>query len=111
MTVDSMKQKLGATPLVTQLPLGQGRDFTGFVDLLSMDVLTWQRGSDGVEFRCVPLLKTNTETGGRDFHSISSLLGPNWKFGDVPVSKEIVEEALTHRSQLSEQVYYHDIML
>lgn len=106
LTVDSMKQKLSAMPLVTQLPIGQGKAFTGFIDLLSMDVLLWKRGSDGVEFQCIPLLKTSIDggTSDRDFSSIPSLLGPGWKFGDIPVGREEVEEALNHRSFLAEQV-------
>lgn len=100
-----MKRKLSATPLVTQVPVGQGKGFTGLIDLLSMDVLLWKRGSDGVEFQRVPLLETSKEmTEARDFRGIPSLLGPGWKFGDVPVSKEMVEEALNHRSLLAEQV-------
>lgn len=104
MTVDSMKQKLSATPLITQLPLGQGKDFTGIIDLLSMDILVWERGSDGSAFACVPLLKDDAKTGARDFGSIPSLLGPAWKNGDFPVSREMVREALEHRSLLAEQV-------
>ena len=105
LTVDSMKQKLSATPLVTQVPIGQGKDFMGFVDLPSMDVLVWKRGSDGVDFQCIPLLTGTGETGGKDFLSIPSLLGPSWKFGDIPVSREKVEEALNQRLLLAEQVF------
>ena len=99
-----MTKKLGAMPLVTQVPLGQGKGFTGLVDLLSMDVLLWEAGSDGVEFQRVPLLKPHTETGVKDFGTIPSLLGPSWKFGDVPVSRETMEDVLNRRSLLAEQV-------
>lgn len=99
-----MKQKLDATPLVTQLPLGEGREFTGVVDLLTMDLLVWERGSDGSEYVRVPLLKADPRTGARDFDSLPALLGPGWRFGELPVSRERVKEALEHRSVLAEQV-------
>ena len=105
MTIESMKEKLGATPLVTQLPLGQGKEFRGVVDLLSLDVLLWGRGTDGSEFTSFPLLRTDPETGEKDFSAVPSLLDPNWKCGgDLPVSRDDVKEALKHRSLLAEQV-------
>lgn len=99
-----MKKKLGATPLVTQLPLGQGKEFTGVIDLLPMDVLMWERGSDGSKYARMPLLKVNPQTGVKDFSSLPALLGSDWKFGDFPVSQEGIKEALEQRSILAEQV-------
>ena len=99
-----MKRKLSATPLVTQLPLGQGKEFTGVIDLLSMDLLVWERGSDGSEYARVPLLKGDPQTGRKEFAGLTGLLGSGWKFGDYPVSRERVKEALEYRSLLAEQV-------
>ena len=105
MTTESVKQKLGATPLVLQLPLGQGKGFRGIIDLLSLDVLIWERGTDGSEFVCVPLLGVDGETGRRDFAGAPTLLGSNWKCErDLPISREEVKEALEQRSLLAEQV-------
>ncbi|OHV33953.1 MULTISPECIES: elongation factor G [Pseudofrankia] len=39
--VDMMVDRLGVTPLVTQLPIGSGPDFAGVVDLVEMTALTW----------------------------------------------------------------------
>jgi elongation factor G len=48
--VDMMVTRLGATPLVLQLPIGNEHDFIGVVDLLGMRALTWrgetQKGED-----------------------------------------------------------------
>ena len=104
LTVESMKDKLGALPLVTQLPLGEGRDFTGVLDLLTFDLLIWQRGTDGSDYVRVPILKVNSETGERDFASISKLVGPSWNFTDLPLSRERVRDALDQRSLLADQV-------
>lgn len=56
-TVQSMEARLRATPLVTQLPLGEGREFCGVIDLITMEALTWERGTDGATFSRVPLQK------------------------------------------------------
>jgi elongation factor G len=48
--VDMMVERLGATPLVLQLPIGSEADFIGVVDLLGMRALVWrgetQKGED-----------------------------------------------------------------
>jgi elongation factor G len=44
--VDSIVERLGAKPLVMQLPIGKEADFTGVVDLVEMKAHVWQ-GDDG----------------------------------------------------------------
>ncbi len=48
--VDMIKSRLGAVPLVLQLPIGAESDFLGVVDLVGMRALTWrgetQKGED-----------------------------------------------------------------
>ncbi|WP_151526002.1 elongation factor G [Serinicoccus kebangsaanensis] len=41
-TVQTIKDRLGATPLVVQLPIGAESDFIGVVDLIKMRALTWR---------------------------------------------------------------------
>ena len=52
MCVDMIKDRLGATALVLQLPIGSEGDFLGVVDLVTMRALTWrgetQKGEDYV---------------------------------------------------------------
>ncbi|MGI4896411.1 MAG: elongation factor G, partial [Janthinobacterium lividum] len=49
-TVKTIKERLGAEPLVMQLPIGAENTFTGVVDLVTMRALTWhgdvQMGAD-----------------------------------------------------------------
>jgi elongation factor G len=45
-----MKTRLGAKPLVIQLPLGAESDFLGLIDLLEMKQLRWKDESLGAEF-------------------------------------------------------------
>src|SRR3712207_6916028 len=40
--VDMMVERLGANPLVLQLPIGAEADFIGVVDLVQMRALTWR---------------------------------------------------------------------
>src|ERR1043165_5437514 len=40
--VDSIKDRLGATIAVTQLPIGAEGNFAGVIDLLAMKALVWQ---------------------------------------------------------------------
>jgi elongation factor G len=46
-TVDTIINRLGAKPLVMQLPIGSESDFVGVVDLLTMKALTWPGDSKG----------------------------------------------------------------
>ncbi len=49
-TVRTIRERLGATPLVIQLPIGSESDFQGVIDLVEMRALTWrgevQKGED-----------------------------------------------------------------
>ena len=40
--VDMIEDRLGAVPLVTQLPLGAEADYAGIVDLLTMKAIRWK---------------------------------------------------------------------
>ncbi|GAA4587666.1 elongation factor G [Planotetraspora phitsanulokensis] len=44
--VESIRERLGAVPLVVQLPIGREEGFTGVVDLLRMRSLVWADGRD-----------------------------------------------------------------
>ncbi|MDQ4501819.1 elongation factor G [Sinomonas sp. ASV322] len=46
-TVDTIVKRLGAKPLVMQLPIGAENDFVGVVDLLTMKALVWPGDAKG----------------------------------------------------------------
>ncbi len=48
--VDMIIDRLGATPLVLQLPIGAEDEFVGVVDLVKMRSIIWKDGSLGAEF-------------------------------------------------------------
>jgi elongation factor G len=48
--VEMIKDRLGAKPLVTQLPVGIEENFKGIVDLVSMKAIIWKDESLGAEY-------------------------------------------------------------
>ncbi|MCX8501920.1 MAG: GTP-binding protein, partial [Alphaproteobacteria bacterium] len=48
--VDMMIDRLGAKPLVLQLPIGEESEFAGVVDLVKMKAILWKDESLGAEF-------------------------------------------------------------
>ena len=64
MCVDMIKERLGAKPLVMQLPVGIEDTFKGVVDLIKMKAVLWKEEKLGAEFEYVEIpsdLKTQAE--------------------------------------------------
>ena len=64
MCVDMIKDRLGAKPLVMQLPVGIEDSFKGVVDLIKMKAVLWKEEKLGAEFEYVEIpsdLKTQAE--------------------------------------------------
>ncbi|MEY9874388.1 elongation factor G [Streptacidiphilus sp. MAP12-33] len=60
--VDSIVDRLGATPLVMQLPIGAESDFTGVVDLVKMKALVWSaEATKGEMYDTVDIPASHTE--------------------------------------------------
>src|SRR5437870_7590073 len=51
--VEQIKDRLGAVPLVTQLPIGSESDFVGIVDVVAMNAVKWRDETLGAEFDVV----------------------------------------------------------
>jgi elongation factor G len=49
-TVEMMKTKLNANPLILQLPVGTGEEFQGVIDLIRMQQISWDDASLGTMF-------------------------------------------------------------
>jgi len=54
-TVDMIVDRLGAVPLITQLPIGIESDFKGVVDLVQMKAVIWQEETLGAKFDVVEI--------------------------------------------------------
>jgi elongation factor G len=50
-SMNSMKTRLGAKPIPIQMPIGAESDFSGVVDLVKMEVISWE--GDGVDTKQV----------------------------------------------------------
>lgn len=53
--VGMIQDRLGATPLVLQLPWGSEENHMGVIDLLSMKAIVWEEETLGIEFREMPI--------------------------------------------------------
>ncbi|GAB3184684.1 elongation factor G [Nesterenkonia halophila] len=78
-TVDTIKSRLGAKPLVMQLPIGSESDFVGVVDLVHMKALVWPGDAKG-----------------------DVTLGAEYETREIP--EELKERAQQYRDELVESV-------
>jgi elongation factor G len=53
--VDMIVDRLGAQPLVLQLPIGAESDFKGVVDLITQQAIVWKEETLGAEFQAVDI--------------------------------------------------------
>lgn len=61
-SIESIKQKLKANPVLLQIPIGSGKSFTGLVDLITNQRMTWKvksREEDGRVFETTPLSQSD----------------------------------------------------
>ena len=79
-SVDTIKKKLGATPLVVQLPIGAENDFAGVVDLIRMKAYVWNDVKDD--------------------------MGAHYDTVDIPA--DLQDKAEQYRSELLDQVAESD---
>lgn len=48
--IKQIRDRLGANPIAIQIPIGSEEDFTGVVDLISMQAITWSETDQGLSF-------------------------------------------------------------
>ncbi len=59
--VDMIKDRLGAVPLVTQLPIGAEAEFVGVVDIINMKEIVWTEETLGAEFKITEISDAHKE--------------------------------------------------
>jgi elongation factor G len=52
---EMMRERLNANPVLVQLPLGEEDRFQGIIDLIAMQALVYQQGSQGLEYDIVDI--------------------------------------------------------
>ena len=77
-SVQMIKDRLGAVPMILQLPWGSEDTFAGVIDLVKMKAIVWEDESLGAQFQ------------------------------EVPVPSEMMEEASSYREQLLETLADRD---
>jgi elongation factor G len=82
-TVDTIKDRLGAEPLVLQLPIGAENDFVGVIDLIYKRALVWPGDAKG-----------------------DVTLGAKYEIQEIPA--DLVEKAEEYRQHLVERVAESD---
>ncbi len=53
--VEMFKDRLGANPLITQLPIGSESEFIGIIDLIKMKAIIWKDETLGAEYEAVEI--------------------------------------------------------
>ncbi|MBW2296422.1 MAG: elongation factor G [Deltaproteobacteria bacterium] len=62
--VDMMKTRLGASPLILQLPVGSEDTFSGIIDLVGMQQIVWDEDTLGEAFELQPIPQSLEELAG-----------------------------------------------
>ena len=60
--VSQIREKLGAKPVIMQIPIGEEDSFTGIVDLIENKAFTWDEENFGVTYQEVPIPEDLKET-------------------------------------------------
>ncbi|MEW6333285.1 MAG: elongation factor G [Thermodesulfobacteriota bacterium] len=50
-TIRTMKQRFNSLPLPIQIPVGEGEDFRGVVDLIRQQMITWDETTKGLDYQ------------------------------------------------------------
>ena len=54
-TVEMMTERLGASPILVQVPVGSAESFKGVIDLVDMEFLTWDADAMGLDVKRSPI--------------------------------------------------------
>ncbi|MFT3691584.1 MAG: elongation factor G [Kofleriaceae bacterium] len=64
-TIEEMKARLGAVPILVQLPIGIGPTFSSVIDLISLRARTWDTASLGQKFTDGPIPAAHVASASR----------------------------------------------
>ncbi len=54
-TIKMMVDRLGANPMLVQIPIGQEDRLSGVIDLINMKAIVWDQESLGIEYEYIPI--------------------------------------------------------
>jgi elongation factor G len=61
-TIQMMRSRLGANPLLMQIPVGSEESFQGIIDLLNMKQVTWEEATLGATFQVTDIPEDSTQS-------------------------------------------------
>jgi len=93
--VEMIRERLGATPLVLQLPWGQEEDFQGVIDLIKMQAIVWNEDDLGASFQEVAIPESYREAALRQREEMLELLADT---DDSIMDKYLSEEEVDIQS-------------
>ena len=98
-TVDMMRERLGAHPLILQLPLGTEDSFRGVVDLLKMRAIVYEEDTLGATFRTADLPDESLEEAQEyRLRLVEELAEFDEEVMEKYLGEEIVPDALLTRA-------------
>ena len=98
-TVDMMRERLGARPLILQLPLGVEDNFRGVIDLLKMRAIIYEEDTLGATFRIADIPSESLEEA-QEYHTrlIEELAEVDEEVMEKYLGEEILPDALLMRA-------------
>lgn len=90
-TVRMIRKRLGATPLILQLPWGLEEDFQGVIDIVKMKAIEWSEDDLGASFQEVAIPEAYAEEATRYREKMLDLLADN---DDSIMEKYLSEEEI-----------------
>jgi len=93
--VEMIRERLGATPLVLQLPWGQEEGFQGVIDLIKMQAIVWNEDDLGASFQEVAIPESYREAALRQRDEMLELLADT---NDSIMEKYLSEEEIDIQS-------------
>lgn len=93
-TVKMIQERLGATPLVLQLPWGAEENYVGVIDLIKMKGIVWEEETLGAELEEAPIPPELTEEASKYREMLLETLADK---DDVIMDKYLAEEEIEEK--------------
>jgi len=93
--VSMMRERLGATPLILQIPWGIEEDFKGVIDIVSMKAIEWGEDDFGISFREIDIPEDYEKEAHTHREKMIELLADN---DDDIMEKYLSEEEIDIQS-------------
>jgi len=89
--VRMIRERLGASPLILQLPWGLEEDFQGIIDLVKMKAMVWEDSDLGASYHEIPIPEGYLETATIHRNTMIELLADH---DDIVMEKYLSEQEI-----------------